>query len=154
MGVTTYDQSGVRSPNLHNLPARNLSFAQDKPTGSLGTPGCGDPDAKFDVKTDREQHPVQPEPDKALVYLIQDDLAFALRPRPTTRMGIDGRWVGATPRNSYFYFSVDPGVHHLCASWQTTGDPMASRDTAAAHFTAEAKGVYYFGAKDVEPCGG
>jgi len=99
------------------------------------------------VKTDKETHPAQPEAGKALVYFIQDDSAFASRPRPTTKMGIDGEWVGATHSNSYFYVSVNPGVHHLCASWQT-GEGSEEVEVAAAHFTAEAGGVYYFDAKN------
>jgi hypothetical protein len=113
-----------------------------------GPPGCGATDIKFEVKTEKGQHSVQPEAGKALVYFIQDDSDFDSRPRPTTKMGIDGAWVGAMQSNSYFYFSVDPGVHHLCASWQTTVGPGTSHMTAAAHFSAEANGVYYFEVKD------
>jgi hypothetical protein len=124
----------------------SLAFAQDQSSGSAKVPACGAPDSRFEIKTDTAQHPAQPEPGKALVYFIQDDSDFASRPRPTTRVGMDGQWVGATHGDSYFYFSVDPGIHHLCASWQ--GAEETSRNTAAAHFTAEAKGVYYFAAKD------
>jgi hypothetical protein len=118
-------------------------FAQDNAAPSAGAPGCGAPDTKFDVKTAEGQHPAQPEAGKALVYFIQDDSAYISRPRPTTRMGVDGEWVGATHSNSYFYFSVNPGLHHLCASWQGDG-----QKAAAAHFTAEAGGVYYFEVKN------
>jgi hypothetical protein len=47
-------------------------------------------------------------------------------------MGLDGEWVGATQRNSYFSLSVDPGEHHVCA---TEGGQLF----AFAHFTAEAE---------------
>jgi hypothetical protein len=122
--------------------------AQTNPDAMEGAPGCGAPGVKFEVKTDKGTHSAQPEPGKALIYFLQDDSDFSSRPRPTTRMGIDGTWVGATQSNSYFYISVDPGVHHLCASWQSTVGPGTSGKTAAAHFTAEANGVYYFEAKD------
>ena len=122
----------------------SLAFAQNKPA-SLGPPACGDPETKFDVKTDKELHPVQPEAGKALLYFIQDDSEYGARPRPTTRMGIDGKWAGATHGDSYFYISIDPGVHHLCANWQSTFDSKV----AAAHFTAEAGGEYYFAAMDL-----
>ena len=118
-------------------------FAQDNAAGGLGAPGCGSPDTTFDVKTVTGQHPAQPEAGKAVVYFIQDDSAFITRPRPTTRMGMDGEWVGATHSNSYLYFSVNPGVHHICASWQGW-----NQEVGAAHFTAEAGGVYYFEAKN------
>jgi hypothetical protein len=122
----------------------SLAFAQD-----LGAPGCGDSKTKFDVKSDKEQqHHLQPDSGKALVVFLQDDSDFKSRPRPTTRMGIDGTWVGATQSSAYFFYSVEPGVHHLCASWQTTVGPGSSHKAAATHFTAEANGVYYFVAKD------
>jgi len=124
----------------------SLAFAQEQSSGGAKIPACGAPDSRFDVKTDTQHHTAQPEPGKALVYFIQDDSDFASRPRPTTRVGVDGQWVGATHGDSYFYFSVDPGVHHLCASWE--GAEETSRNTAAAHFTAEVNGVYYFAAKD------
>jgi len=57
--------------------------------------------------------------------------------------GLDGRWVGATNGNSYFYFSIAPGEHHLCASWQGK-----SQTRAVAHFTAETGKVHYFAVKN------
>ena len=47
-----------------------------------------------------------------------------------------------------FQFLVDPGIHHLCASWQTTVIVRQGHETAAAHFTAEAGVVYFFKVKD------
>ncbi|MGB9199074.1 MAG: DUF2846 domain-containing protein [Terriglobales bacterium] len=123
-----------------------FAFAQD-----LGAPGCGDANTKFAVKSDKsdkDQHAAKPEPGKALIYFLQDDSDFNSHPRPTSRIGIDGAWVGAMQSNSYFFYSVDPGVHHLCASWQTTVGPGSSHKSAAAHFTADANGVYYFVVKD------
>jgi hypothetical protein len=122
----------------------SMVFAQNKPPSSLGAPGCGDPSIKFEVKTTREQHPAQPEAGKALVYFIEDDSDFESNPKPTTRMGVDGQWVGATHGNSYFFLRVDPGVHHLCASWQTAVILGQRHESAAVHFTAEAGGAYYF----------
>jgi Protein of unknown function (DUF2846) len=127
----------------------SAAFAQEQPTGTAIAPGCGPSNAKFEVKTDAHQHPVtRPEGGKALVYFIEDDTKFLSRPRPTTRVGVDGTWVGAAHNNSYLYFSVAPGEHHLCASWQTTVALGAGHKTAAAHFTAEDGGVYYFRVKN------
>ncbi len=124
------------------------AFAQNKPTDAAGAPGCGEPETRFEVKTDKGQHPAQPSAGKALVYFIEDDSDFGSFPKPTTRAGLDGAWVGATHGNSYFYFSVDPGVHHLCASWQSTVIVGQGHKAAAAHFTAEAGAVYYFEVKN------
>jgi hypothetical protein len=121
------------------------AFAQSKLADTAVAPGCGADDAKFAVKTDDAKHPAgQPDAGKALVYFIEDDSDFGSFPRPTTRAGIDGGWVGATHGNSYFFFIVDPGEHHLCASWQTAIVIGQGHKAAAAHFTAEAGNVYYF----------
>jgi hypothetical protein len=127
------------------------AFAQGAPsaTGSAAAPGCGPADFKFEVKSSDSSHPVtQPEPGRALVYFLQDDKVFESRPRPTVKWGMDGNWVGATQSNTYFYFSVDPGEHHLCSEWQTAVIVTAGHQTSAAQFTAEAGQVYYFRAQD------
>jgi hypothetical protein len=124
-------------------------FAQDQPVETAVAPGCGADNVKFEVQTDKHQHPAtRPAAGKALVYFIEDDTEFTGFQRPTTRAGLDGQWVGATHGDSYFYFSVDPGEHHVCASWQTTA-MVRDHQVAAAHFTAEAGGVYCFRAKNM-----
>jgi len=122
--------------------------AQDVNTVATGAPGCGNPEANFSVDTVKGAHPSQPDAGKALVYIIENDSNFNSVPKPTTRDGLDGKWVGATHGNSYLYFLVDPGVHHLCASWQKAVLIGKGRRTAAAHFTANAGGVYYFEVKN------
>jgi len=121
-------------------------LAPPKQANSLGAPGCGSSDVQFDVKTAAGQHAL-PAPDsgKALVVFLQDDARFESRPRPTTRFGIDGTWVGATHSNSYFYISIDPGEHHLCANWQSKVVLIGpSRPTAAMQFVAEAGKITVF----------
>jgi hypothetical protein len=126
-----------------------LVCAEDKPIGTALPPVCGAAGAKFDVKTDSERHPLaEPEAGKALVYFLEDDSEFGSTPKPTTMASLDGQWIGATHGNSYFYFSVDPGEHHLCASWQTKVLLGQDLQTAAAHFEAAAGGVYYFQVKN------
>jgi len=106
------------------------------------TSACGSKDASFDVKLDKTQHTLaQPAAGKALVYFIQEKGTdhFAV----TTRIGIDGAWVGANKNSSYFAVSVDPGEHHVCANAQSfRGHPLG-----LVHFTAEAGKVYYFDAR-------
>jgi hypothetical protein len=124
-------------------------FAQNKSKDSAAAPGCGAEEARFNVKKVKGQHPIaQPDAGKALVYFIEDDTDFDSIFKPTTRAGLDGAWVGATHGNSYFYFSVAPGEHHLCASKQWTDDPQQTPKRAVAHFTAEAGSVYYFRVKN------
>jgi hypothetical protein len=135
-------------------------FAQDKNAAPAGSPGCGDDAAKFEVRTDLGQHPALPEASKALVCFVEDDSDFRSSPKPTTRIGLDGKWVGATHGNSYLYFFVDPGIHHLCASWQSSGPHQfagvligskTGQDSkaSATSFTAKAGAVYYFEVKNI-----
>lgn len=109
-------------------------------------PSCPPDEVKFNVKREKNPHLMgQPDAAKALVYFFDDSPSLGPFPNPklTTRAGVDGKWVGATQGKSYFYFSVDPGEHHLCASWQTWLGPRVdvAHKTAAAHFTAEAGGM-------------
>jgi hypothetical protein len=64
----------------------------------------------------------------------------------TVRFGIDGVWVGADNSSSYFAMPVDPGLHHLCASWQTVLRGAKST-TGVTSLTVEPDKVYYFEAK-------
>ena len=122
-----------------------VALAQTPTIEQAAAPGCGKDDTKFDVKTDKSQHPfVKPDAGKALVYFLQDDTNFLSNPRPTTRFGLDGSWIGATHSNSYFYVSVDPGEHHLCAGWQSFVGLTTGQKTAAAQFDADAGGSYFF----------
>ena len=108
---------------------------------ALGHAGCGPYDARFDVKVDKSQHPfVEPEAGKALVYVFEEDQTTA---SPTTRVGLDGKWMGANTNDSYFFFAVDPGDHRLCTNWQEKIEDLG-RLGGALHFNAEAGKIYYF----------
>lgn len=111
---------------------------------------CGPQNTWFNVELDRTKHTsATPEPGKALVYIVQDTLAGAI----DTRIGLDGAWVGTVENNSYYFVSVVPGEHHLCANHQTHALTRSLTGTAEmeltelAHFTAEAGKVYYFRAR-------
>jgi len=127
-----------------------LTFAMTTPAQTPTTeqalaPGCGKDDIKFDVKTDKSNHPfAKPDSGKAFVYFLQDDTDFRSNPRPTTRFGLDGAWVGATHSSSYFYVSVNPGQHHLCAGWQSFVGLTTGQKSAAAQFNADPGGIYFF----------
>lgn len=114
-------------------------------------PGCGPDDEQFSVKTNKNYHPEATiDKGKAAAYFIQDDREFESVPKPTVRMGIDGRWIGATHGTSYLFAIVDPGEHHLCAIWQ--GVPGigfgVGKQFGALHFTAEAGKTYFFQVRD------
>jgi len=121
------------------------AFAQDPSAVSAAQAACGPKGMNFDVKDDNSQHTVgQPEAGKALVYVIQDIGAVnCVGGCITTKIALDGAWVGANHHNSYLSFAVDPGEHHVCVNWQSHF-AFASRLVGLAHFTAEGGKVYYF----------
>jgi Protein of unknown function (DUF2846) len=112
------------------------AFAQDQSAAAAAA--CGPKDTDFEVKLDKSKHALAPpEPGKARVYFIQDiGRVSCIGACVKTKIGMDGTWVGAVRRNSYFSISVEPGEHHMCA----TPGPVI----ALVHFTAEAGKVYYF----------
>jgi len=120
------------------------AFAQNATTPVQAPTACGPLDAKFDAEATAGQPAVQPEPGKALVYVAE---VFTKAPgeigNPTLRVGMDGAWVGATRANSLLAFTVEPGEHHLCTSWQSRWHRL-SKLAAFAGLTAEPGKVYYF----------
>jgi hypothetical protein len=115
-------------------------FAQDHPAVALDRGGCGPSESQFDVKPSGNQHAAaQPEPGKALVYVIED-----IEGGPTMRVGLDGAWVGASKGKSYLFFSVDPGDHQVCTNWQSgVFKKTSKRIGSAMTLRAEAGKVYY-----------
>ena len=85
-------------------------------------------------------------PGKAQIVFIENE-NHMLGPfmYATIRFGLDGAWAGANNNNSYFVVPVDPGVHHLCVSWQSAL-PSLKKSIDVASFTAEPGKVYYFAA--------
>jgi hypothetical protein len=112
---------------------------------SAGLPAsCGAENARFDIKLDKPKHTLsQADPEKALVYFIQDKgkVSFGIGGALVTTIGLDGAWVGANKNNSYFSVLVEPGEHKVCLNWRsnTLGDTVE-----IAHFTAEVGKIYYF----------
>jgi hypothetical protein len=125
----------------------SLAFAQDQAAIAASEAACGPKDAKFDAKQDVTQHPTpEPDADKALVYVVQEIGQEHCKGCALTKVGLDGAWVGANQGSSYFFFSTDPGEHHLCLNWQSRFEGL-SRAFAMADFTAAAGKVYYFRAR-------
>jgi hypothetical protein len=108
---------------------------------------CGDPKIKFDVKTEKDKHPISASvPGKAtIVFLERENQMVVPFSSATVRFGIDGSWIGADYSNSYFALDVAPGVHHICASWQTALR-SAKSSTDLTSLTVEPGKVYYIAA--------
>jgi hypothetical protein len=89
---------------------------------------------------------LQPEPGKALVYVIED-----IEYGPTMRVGVDGVWVGANKRKSYLSVSVEPGEHQVCTNWQSrAAGEWSARIGAAVTLTTVAGKVYYLRMQEYE----
>jgi hypothetical protein len=129
------------------------ALAQDEAAVAAAKAACSRVPVEFSVKTDTTQHPT-PKPDagKALAYIIEDQREDT-RPciagcSDVSEIAIDGTWMGANRGSSYFFFPVDPGTHHLCATWKK-GRPRAQDRTSLLGFTAEAGATYYFRVKAI-----
>jgi hypothetical protein len=108
---------------------------------------CGDDGVKFAVASQKSSSaPAPPAAGKALIVFAENENQ-PLGPfmHATIRFGLDGAWAGANNSNSYFTVTVDPGVHHVCASWQSVLH-MLNKSIDVASFTAEPGKTYYFAA--------
>jgi hypothetical protein len=124
------------SLGVYSIPLR----AQNEAPKTLAA--CGDLNVDLSVDLDkRAQDTVVPQPDKAVVYFIQETGLDINLFYPTTRVGVDGKWVGGNKKNSYFSFVVAPGEHHVCVAIQSS---IVKENGELTHFRAEAGKVYYF----------
>jgi hypothetical protein len=120
------------------------ALAQDQAALTAAEAACGPKNIRFDAAEDATKHPTpQPEPGKALVYIIQDLGVVQCSECALTKVGLDGTWMGANQGSSYIFFAADPGERHLCVNWQSRLG-VRSRAFAMANFTVEAGDVYYF----------
>lgn len=108
---------------------------------------CGSDKIKFDVTEKSPSALAAPADGKAQIVLVEDNKQMVTPfSYATVRFGVDGTWAGANKGDSYFVINVDPGVHHVCASWQSA-IPTLKKDVDVTSFTAEAGKTYYFAAQ-------
>jgi hypothetical protein len=121
-------------------PDKTQAKATDDASAARTAAGCGPNEMHFDVKTDKTQHPQAP-PDaaRAVIYIFSERISFD----QTYRIGMDGKWMGATHDESYFFFAAEPGEHRLCWDVQKGQDKLSDQG-AAVTFTAEAGKAYFF----------
>jgi hypothetical protein len=126
-----------------------VSLASSRPAAANTWPeSCGDEKVNFQVRTDKDQPaPAAPADGKAQIIFIQrENQMVAPFHNATVRFAMDGAWVGANNGDSYFALTVDPGLHHLCASWQSAWKAL-NKNVDLTSFTAEPGQVYYFAAQ-------
>jgi hypothetical protein len=120
------------------------AFAQDQAALTAAEATCGPKNVKFDATEDETHHPTpQPEPGKALVYVIQDMGLAQCNDCALTKVGLDGTWMGANQGSSYIFIPAETGERHLCVNWQSRLG-WRSHAFGMANFTAEPGHVYYF----------
>ena len=118
------------------------SVCQKTASAPAAKAACGPEKAEFKVKLDRSQRALlKPERGKALIYIFQEYPNNFSLPSLIMKVGLDGAWIGANQKRSYFAFKVDPGVHHICVSGQWPFWPPIS----LTHVMAKPDGIYYFG---------
>jgi hypothetical protein len=129
----------------------STAIAQDQsPIAAVEAAACGPKDVQFEPHAASNQPLAQPDASKSLIYVVEVfDKVVGQISRPTLRVGVDGKWVGADKGNSYISFSVDPGEHHLCANWQSRWKRF-SNEAAFNGFTADPGKTYYFRARITE----
>ena len=125
------------------------AFGQSPNTADLRTAaGCGPAKAHIDVKIDKKQHAaVQSEPGKALVFVVteyESDPRLQVIGHITTRVGLDGNWVGANHQGSAFSFTVEPGAHRICSDLQSSVPRTTRKLSSASDLLAEPGVSYYY----------
>jgi hypothetical protein len=112
---------------------------------------CGNLHVSLAVDLDDSSHVIQgADAGKARIYFIQDTGLRANLGYPTTRIGIDGTWVGANKKNSFFSVAVEPGEHHVCLAVQSVITHFAPEVVEFAHLSADAGQVYYYRSRIIE----
>lgn len=112
-------------------------------------PSCGDQEIKFDVKTQKGASPTAGlDAVKAQLVFVEtmdkgDKYHHCLACDATTRVAVDGTWIGADHGDSYFAFTIDPGAHSVCVNWQSIAS-AEGRQFGTLDVNAEAGNIYYF----------
>lgn len=127
----------------------SCAIAQNVPTVEQAESACGSSSTNFAVKTSRTQKRLpQPEAGKGTIYVIEDwdPVDTGRINRPTVRVGMDGKWMGATQGDSYLFFSADSGLRHLCVNNQSAIRSYGSFVylTAAYGLNVKPDQTYYF----------
>lgn len=110
------------------------TFGQEKTGISAPEAACGPREVRFNVTADKSQHPTPTlENGKALIYVYQGSGG-------STRIGVDGKWLGGLRPGGYLFASIDPGEHHLCA----VAHIGLWNHVSLQHLNAKAGETYYF----------
>ena len=111
-------------------------------TKALTYQACGPDSASFSVRmAPSEPSLAIPPSSGARVVLFAEDVNGLQGCWLLSRIGVDGRWIGAVCMQSYVSAEIEPGPHRLCADLQQR---RGLQHTALYSFIAESDKVYYF----------
>lgn len=85
---------------------------------------------------------VQAPDGKALVYVIEQMPSMGLLSTKVA-VGVDGGWVGIMKPQTYVSFTLDPGVHHICAQYQGEAAVGEEGQIILHRLNVEAGKTYY-----------
>lgn len=109
---------------------------------------CGSPNIKFSVHKGEMQRPPSQAPiSKARIVLFPEAISIVTGCRYATRLGIDGKWVGAACLGTYLSAGIDPGEHHICADLQ---QKPTAQHTALYELSVKQGKTYYFRAEIID----
>lgn len=124
-------------------------FAANRPAPPSSA--CGSMHVSLAVDLDDSAHPIPaPEPGKARIFFIEETGQTTNWGYPTARIGVDGTWVGANKKNSYFSVSVNPGEHHLCLALQSAFARFAPQIIELSHVNADAGKTYFYRSRIID----
>jgi hypothetical protein len=123
--------------------ATTVAAAAPNDNKAAAQTACGSDSIKFDVKRTHQHAAIDAKPDQATLYVFSDMRASTLGCGVVTRVGLDGKWIGANCGSSYVSLAVDAGEHHLCSNWQTKVF-YHPQPVSLSSFTAEPGHTYYF----------
>jgi hypothetical protein len=95
---------------------------------------CGAPEKEvhYTVDTEKGAPPAAVQPaDKALFYIFRPRHGMTSFP---SSIAVDGEWKGANLAGTYFFFTLQPGLHYFCSS---------AKSKSLLILTAEAGKTYY-----------
>lgn len=126
--------------------ATTFTLAQNAPTVKEAKSACGPFNVNFHVDRGGHRHPLATAiTGRAQVYIVEYWLPPGVLSwgfNPTIRVGMDGKWMGADQGNSYMFFTVAAGQHHLCVSTQSK--ITQPHEVVLYGFNAKPDQVYFF----------
>lgn len=125
----------------------SVAWGQDQ-SSTLLAQSCGPMGTRFAVHEGPPQPSLSVPPKTgARIVVFVETIGLGAGCGFAPRVGLDGKWVGATCAGSYISVDIDPGEHRLCANafWK-----HPAKYTALYSFTAEPGNVYYFRAEMIQ----